>query len=76
MNDEIEELSTRLFTKANEMVAKERKERKKLEDLVKEEREARRRLEEGREQGRGERLGVLKGRLGRIERVRGLLGTS
>ena len=64
-NNEIEELSAQLFTEANEMVAAERKARAKLEQrvLVLERRDGEKRA----------RLEVLEKRLGRIERVRGLL---
>ncbi|MDI1489503.1 MAG: hypothetical protein OHK93_008782 [Ramalina farinacea] len=65
-NDELEELSAQLFTEANEMVAAERKARAALEERVK--------VLERRDREKRERLGVLEGRLGRIERVRGMLG--
>ncbi|KAL9124479.1 MAG: hypothetical protein Q9217_006195, partial [Psora testacea] len=64
-NDEIEELSAQLFTEANEMVAAERKARVKLEERVE--------VLERRDKEKRERLAVLEGRLGRIERVRGML---
>lgn len=64
-NEELEELSAQLFTEANEMVATERKARARLEERVA--------VLEGREREKGERLEVLEGRMGRIERVRGLL---
>lgn len=64
-NEELEELSAQLFTEANEMVATERKARAKLEERVA--------VLEGRDKEKGGRLEVLENRLGRIERVRGLL---
>lgn len=50
------------------MVAAERKARAALEERVK--------VLERRDREKRERLGVLEGRLGRIERVRGMLGGS
>ncbi|MCJ1467737.1 hypothetical protein MMC07_006362 [Pseudocyphellaria aurata] len=67
-NEELEELSTQLFTEANEMVAVERKARFKLEERVK--------ILEQREAEKRSRLEALEGRMARIERVRGLLGGS
>ncbi|KAK3174189.1 hypothetical protein OEA41_001433 [Lepraria neglecta] len=64
-NDELEELSAQLFTEANEMVATERKARAKLEERVA--------ILEGRDKEKRGRLEMLESRLGRIERVRGLL---
>ncbi|MCJ1354603.1 MAG: hypothetical protein MMC33_004592 [Icmadophila ericetorum] len=64
-NEEIEELTGQLFQQANEMVATERRERARLEERV--------RVLEKRDGEKGRRLEVLEGRLGRIERVRGLL---
>jgi len=64
-NDEIEELSAQLFSEANEMVASERKARRKLEERVE--------VLERRDREKRGRLEGLEGRLGRIERVRGLL---
>ncbi|MCJ1267526.1 hypothetical protein MMC22_007411 [Lobaria immixta] len=64
-NEELEELSTQLFTEANEMVAVERKARFKLEERVK--------VLEQREAEKRSRLEALEGRMARIERVRGLL---
>ena len=64
-NDELEELSVQLFTEANEMVATERKARAKLEERVA--------ILEGRDKEKRNRLEMLESRLGRIERVRGLL---
>ncbi len=64
-NDEIEELSTQLFTEANAMVATERKARAKLEERVA--------VLERRDKEKRGRLEALEGRLGRIERVRALL---
>ncbi|KAG8530243.1 uncharacterized protein KY384_004743 [Bacidia gigantensis] len=63
---ELEELSSQLFTEANEMVAQERKARKKLEDRVE--------VLERRDREKAERLEELRKRVGRVERVRGLLG--
>lgn len=64
-NEEIEELTGQLFQQANEMVASERRERARLEERVK--------VLEKRDGEKGKRLEVLEGRLGRIDRVRGLL---
>ena len=64
-NEELEELSAQLFTEANEMVAAERKARAKLEERVA--------ILEGRDKEKRNRLDLLESRLGRIERVRGLL---
>lgn len=64
-NDEIEELTGQLFQQANEMVAAERKARARLEERVV--------VLEKRDGEKQKRLEVLEGRLGRIERVRGLL---
>ncbi|KAI9716328.1 MAG: hypothetical protein M1812_005393 [Candelaria pacifica] len=69
LNSEIEDLSSSLFSEANEMVANERKIRSKLEKRIE--------VLEGREGERGrrlERLERLEGAVGRVERVRGLLG--
>ncbi|THW84326.1 hypothetical protein D6D15_08938 [Aureobasidium pullulans] len=66
LEQELEDLSATLFEQANEMVAKERKEKAKLEERIKvlEERDALSR----------KRLEMVEGALGRIERVRKLLG--
>lgn len=64
-NEEIEELTGQLFQQANEMVATERKARAKLEERVA--------VLERRDGEKAKRLEVLESRLGRIERVRGLL---
>lgn len=64
-NEEIEELTGQLFQQANEMVAAERKARAKLEERVA--------VLERRDGEKAKRLEVLESRLGRIERVRGLL---
>lgn len=64
-NEEIEELTGQLFQQANEMVATERKARAKLEERVA--------VLERRDREKAKRLEVLESRLGRIERVRGLL---
>lgn len=65
---EVEELSVTLFTQANEMVATERREKAKLEERVGE-------LEK-REGEKKKRLERLESAVGRIERVRNLLGES
>jgi len=65
---ELEELSTQLFMQANEMVATERRARAKLEERVA--------MLERRDVEKRKRLERLEGALGRIERVRGLLGPS
>lgn len=67
-NEELEELSAQLFTEANEMVATERKARAKLEERVA--------VLERRDKEKRTRLEVLESRLGRIERVRGLLSSD
>ena len=64
-NEEIEELTGQLFQQANEMVATERKARARLEERVL--------VLEKRDTEKQKRLEVLEMRLGRIERVRGLL---
>jgi len=64
-NEEIEELTGQLFQQANEMVAAERKARAKLEERVA--------VLERRDGEKAKRLEILESRLGRIERVRGLL---
>ena len=64
-NEEIEELTGQLFQQANEMVATERKARARLEERVL--------VLEKRDGEKAKRLEVLENRLGRIERVRGLL---
>lgn len=66
MGAEMEDLSAQLFQQANEMVAKERRERARLEESVRvlEERDAEKRL----------RLERLEGAVRRIERIRGVLG--
>lgn len=63
---EVEELSVTLFTQANEMVATERREKARLEERVGE-------LEK-REAEKKKRLERLESAMGRIDRVRGLLG--
>ncbi|KAI9726550.1 MAG: hypothetical protein M1834_008992 [Cirrosporium novae-zelandiae] len=65
-NSELEELSAALFTQANEMVAHERRERKKLEDRIE--------TLEQREGERKKRLDRLEKAVGRVERVRSLVG--
>ena len=64
-NSELEELSAQLFTEANEMVAAERKARARLEERVV--------VLERREREKAGRLEVLERRVGRVERVRGIL---
>lgn len=63
---EVEELSVSLFEQANEMVANERRARAKLEERVG--------ILEKRDEEKRNRLSILEGAMGRIERVRGLLG--
>lgn len=65
---ELEELSVQLFTQANEMVATERKARAKLEERVE--------VLERRDVEKRKRLERLEGAMGRIDRVRGLLGNT
>lgn len=64
-SQEVEELSVTLFEQANEMVARERRARARLEERVGE--------LERREEDKKRRLGRLEASLTRIERVRGLL---
>ncbi|MCJ1431329.1 hypothetical protein MMC27_000680 [Xylographa pallens] len=64
-NEEIEELTGQLFQQANEMVATERKARARLEERVL--------VLEKRDGEKQKRLELLEMRLGRIERVRGML---
>lgn len=63
---ELEELSAQLFMQANEMVAAERRARAKLEERVA--------ILERRDVEKRKRLERLESAMGRIERVRGLLG--
>lgn len=63
---EVEELSVSLFEQANEMVANERRVRAKLEERVE--------MLEQRDRDKKARLDKLEGAVGRIERVRRLLG--
>ncbi|KAF6841716.1 ribosomal protein l32 [Colletotrichum plurivorum] len=65
-SQEVEELSVSLFEQANEMVATERRARAKLEERVE--------VLERRDQDKKRRLERLEGAVGRIERVRSLLG--
>ncbi|KAF9881054.1 hypothetical protein CkaCkLH20_01204 [Colletotrichum karsti] len=65
-SQEVEELSVSLFEQANEMVATERRARAKLEERVE--------VLEKRDQDKKRRLERLEGAVGRIERVRSLLG--
>ncbi|CAI0653026.1 unnamed protein product, partial [Colletotrichum noveboracense] len=65
-SQEVEELSVSLFEQANEMVATERRARAKLEERVG--------VLEKRDQDKKRRLERLEGAVGRIERVRSLLG--
>lgn len=62
---ELEDLSATLFQTANEMVAKERRERARLEERVA--------MLEKREKEKGERLGMLERAVDRIGRVRSVL---
>ncbi|THX24681.1 hypothetical protein D6D12_07486 [Aureobasidium pullulans] len=66
LEQELEDLSATLFEQANEMVAKERKEKAKLEERIK--------VLEERDVLSRKRLEMVEGALGRIERVRKLLG--
>ncbi|KAK5656327.1 hypothetical protein OQA88_4707 [Cercophora sp. LCS_1] len=63
---EVEELSVSLFEQANEMVATERRARARLEERVE--------MLEQRDRDKKVRLDKLEGAVGRIERVRKLLG--
>ncbi|KAM0335775.1 hypothetical protein ACHAQA_000825 [Verticillium albo-atrum] len=65
-SQEVEELSVSLFEQANEMVATERRARARLEERVE--------TLEQREADKKRRLDRLEGAVGRIERVRSLLG--
>ncbi|GJC81867.1 sporulation-specific protein 13 [Colletotrichum liriopes] len=65
-SQEVEELSVSLFEQANEMVATERRARARLEERVE--------TLEKRDQDKRRRLERLEGAVGRIERVRSLLG--
>lgn len=65
-SSELEDLTAQLFEQANEMVATERKERKRLEERIE--------VLERRDREKVDRLGRLEGAVGRVERVRGLLG--
>ncbi|KAI1375195.1 hypothetical protein F4677DRAFT_143753 [Hypoxylon crocopeplum] len=65
---EVEELSATLFEQANEMVASERRARAKLEERVS--------VLERRDVEKRDRLDRLEGAMGRLERVRALLGDS
>lgn len=80
MSSEIEELTGSLFSQANEMVAEERREVARLRERIRflETRDAKfamkvQRVEE-RERERNRRLERLERAMGRIERVKGLLG--
>ncbi|TIA51579.1 hypothetical protein D6C83_04591, partial [Aureobasidium pullulans] len=66
LEQELEDLSATLFEQANEMVAKERKEKARLEERIK--------VLEERDVLSRKRLEMVEGALGRIERVRKLLG--
>ena len=68
LEQELEDLSATLFEQANEMVAKERKEKAKLEERIK--------VLEERDMLSRKRLEMVEGALGRIERVRKLLGSE
>jgi len=63
---EVEELSVQLFEQANEMVASERRARAKLEERVE--------MLERRDVEKRKRLERLESAMGRIERVRAMLG--
>lgn len=80
MSGEIEDLTANLFSQANEMVAEERKEGARLRERIRflEERDAKfamkvQKIEE-RDRERKKRLERLERAMGRIERVKGLLG--
>ncbi|THW20519.1 hypothetical protein D6C93_03591 [Aureobasidium pullulans] len=68
LEQELEDLSATLFEQANEMVAKERKEKARLEERIK--------VLEERDMLSRKRLEMVEGALGRIERVRKLLGSE
>lgn len=68
VDSEIEELSVQLFSQANEMVAAERKARAKLEARVE--------VLERRDREKHARLERLEGAVGRVERVKKMLGTG
>lgn len=65
-NTELEDLTTTLFSQANEMVAQERKARAKLEERIE--------VLERRDGEKRRRLERLEGAMERVERVRGLVG--
>lgn len=65
-NSELEDLTTQLFSQANEMVAQERKARAKLEERVE--------LLERRDGEKRRRLERLEKAIQRVERVRGMVG--
>ncbi|KAI0881054.1 uncharacterized protein GGS22DRAFT_173229 [Annulohypoxylon maeteangense] len=65
---EVEELSATLFEQANEMVATERRARAKLEERVS--------VLERRDVEKRDRLERLEGAMGRLDRVKALLGES
>ncbi|WEW61244.1 hypothetical protein PRK78_006734 [Emydomyces testavorans] len=67
-NSELEELTTQLFSQANEMVAQERKARAKLEERVE--------LLEQRDGEKRRRLDRLEKAIQRVERVRGMVGAG
>lgn len=68
LEQELEDLSATLFEQANEMVAKERKEKARLGERIK--------VLEERDMLSRKRLEMVEGALGRIERVRKLLGSE
>ncbi|KMU75632.1 hypothetical protein CISG_04806 [Coccidioides immitis RMSCC 3703] len=65
-NSELEDLTTQLFSQANEMVAQERKARAKLEERVE--------VLERRDGEKRRRLDRLEKAVARVERVRGMVG--
>ncbi len=65
-HSELEELTAQLFGQANEMVANERKARAKLEERIE--------VLEKRDGDKRMRLERLEKAVGRIERVRGMVG--
>lgn len=66
VNTELEELTIQLFSQANEMVARERRARVKLEERLT--------LLEQRDADKKKRLERLENAIARVERVRTLVG--
>jgi DNA repair exonuclease SbcCD ATPase subunit len=65
-HSELEDLTAQLFSQANEMVANERKARAKLEERIE--------VLETRDGEKRKRLERLEKAVGRIDRVRGMVG--